>query len=632
MKHFFILYLFVLPFYCFSQTDYSIERIPAELSDDVSAVVRLNETEITLHNYNSMTYSEKRVVTVFNKRALKVLRPYLGYDSFDNVKNYEAVLYDASGKVAKKFKKKDFVDVSASGGNLYTDDRVKYLDFTPTFYPFTLEFSYETKTSSTAHIPNFMPIRFSRVSVEQSRYTLLNEKQIPMQTRHLNLEAYDMTLEEAEDRHYYAVQNLKPLREEAMSPHVKEFLPMVLLIPKKFQLKNTVGDISSWKDFGLWQREKLLKGRDDLPEQTKLEVTNLVAGIKDPKEKAKAIYEYMQEKTRYISVQVGIGGWQPSLASEVDKLNYGDCKGLTNYTYALLKSQGIESYYTIVDSQPDGVDLDEEFVALQGDHVILSVPFEDEMVFLECTSQQAPFNFLGTHTDDRKVLMVTPDGGVMTRTHTYSAEDNKTTLDATVVFGADLKLSGVLNSVSSYLAYDKKYGLERKKSDEIELYYKRNWNHLNNLAVTIVALENNKEAVQFKESLVVETNGYTSKAGNRILMNPNIFSRFKEVPKQRGKRHLPFQIRRGFSYNDTIEITLPEGYTMASMFEPIELKTEFGTYKASVLDLGGSKVLYQRALVLKSGTFPKEKFNNYLAFCKAIVKRDKSKIVLNKKQ
>ncbi len=38
----------------------------------------------------------------------------------------------------------------------------------------------------------------------------------------------------------------------------------------------------------------------------------------------------MQGKTHYISIQVGIGGYQPFLASDVDRLNYGDCKALVN--------------------------------------------------------------------------------------------------------------------------------------------------------------------------------------------------------------------------------------------------------------------------------------------------------------
>jgi transglutaminase-like putative cysteine protease len=46
------------------------------------------------------------------------------------------------------------------------------------------------------------------------------------------------------------------------------------------------------------------------------------------RKKAKKIYQYLQNKTRYISVQIGIGGFQPVTAADVDRLGYGDCKGI----------------------------------------------------------------------------------------------------------------------------------------------------------------------------------------------------------------------------------------------------------------------------------------------------------------
>ena len=58
----------------------------------------------------------------------------------------------------------------------------------------------------------------------------------------------------------------------------------------------------------------------------------------------------MQSRTRYASIQLGIGGYKPAPAMEVSEKGYGDCKGLTNYMSALLKEAGITSYYTWVKS------------------------------------------------------------------------------------------------------------------------------------------------------------------------------------------------------------------------------------------------------------------------------------------
>ena len=119
--------------------------------------------------------------------------------------------------------------------------------------------------------------------------------------------------------------------------------------------------------------DKLLSGTQELPEEVKTEITELTKDASSPIEKAKIVYNYMQNKTRYISIQVGIGGWKPMLAEDVDRLGYGDCKGLSNYTKALLDYVGVTSYYTVVYGGSDIRDIDSDFSSLQGNHAILSI-------------------------------------------------------------------------------------------------------------------------------------------------------------------------------------------------------------------------------------------------------------------
>ncbi|MEM7086811.1 MAG: DUF3857 domain-containing protein [Bacteroidota bacterium] len=628
MKHYISILLLVVTGFSYAQNIYSVDNIPTNLKEGVDAVIREQTTQIVLKDFNDAVITEKEVITAFNRNGLNSIRPAADFDKSSSIKSIDATLYNFQGKVIKKFKKRDFVEVSASGSNLYTDNRMLVLDFTPPAYPFTFEMNVETRRSSTAFLPRWDPSPVYEVSTERSKYEIINEKQIPLTTRKFNLENFNVEVVEDQTKYSYSLKNLPAVEREPLSPHYTEFTPVVKVALQKFQLENKSAYVKTWKEFGLWQNNSLLKGRDALPEQTKSKVAQLVAGIDDPKEKARIIYKYMQDKTRYISVQVGIGGWQPSMAEEVDRLNYGDCKGLTNYTKALLKTQGIESYYTIVSAGSNARDLDEDFVALQGNHVILSVPFEDEMVFLECTSQQLPFNYLGTHTDDRKVLMVTPEGGVMTKTHTYNSETNLTIISATAVFDDDLKLSGTIKGSSSGISYNNKYFLVTEKKEDVVRYYKDMWGHLNSLKVSNVTFDNDTKNVTFKESLNFETEGYISKAGKRILINPNVFNRQSFVPDNDGDRTLPLEIRRGYSQKDEIEIILPAGYVLESIFDPIVIENEFGLYKASVTKGDGHKLVYQRELIIKSGRHPKEKFADYVTFRKNIVKKDKSKMVL----
>ncbi|MEZ4817614.1 MAG: DUF3857 domain-containing protein [Flavobacteriaceae bacterium] len=611
----------------FYAQEYAVKDINPLLSIGVNAVIRQNDTQIWLHDYNSITIEDKTVVTVFNQKVMEDLQFYLLYDSYETVKDYYAIIYNEQGQKVKTFKKKDFMDISATGSSLYSDDRAILLKLTPTFYPFTIEFYYQKHTSSTAFIPAFIPFPYSNMSVEEASYTLHNEKEIPIYSKKVNLEDYSITIEESPQKYHFLAKNIRPILSEELCPSFWEVMPWARFVPEKFQLKGVTTQINNWEQFAAWQRDKLLKGRDQLDESSVLTINNLVAGIEDPKLKTKAIYEYMQNKTRYISVQIGIGGWQPFPAKEVDKLGYGDCKGLTNYTKALLKTQGIDSYYTIVDSGPSGLDIDENFVALQGDHVILSVPFEDELVFLECTSQDLPFNFLGTHTDDRKVLMITPEGGVFKKTHTYTPEINNQTTTVNAVLDADFIVRGQVESKSYGLKYYEIYGIEQQTQKDKELHYKDKLGFHNGLAIDGIQLQNDKDFVCFTEKLNFTSPSYVTKAGDRILFNPNLYSRIVNIPKKNTNRTLPLEIRRGYSYHDEVNLQLPENYTLDSVFEPYKLTTDFGSYTITIA-VSGNALTYRRDLVLHSGRWPKERFNEYVDFIKEIAKRDKSKIVL----
>jgi hypothetical protein len=82
-------------------------------------------------------------------------------------------------------------------------------------------------------------------------------------------------------------------------------------------------------------------------------------------------------------VQVGIGGWKPMLAGDVDRLGYADCKGLSNYTKALLKEIGVESNYAVIYGGRDIKSMDNEFSSVEGNHVVLCIPNDEKYIWLE---------------------------------------------------------------------------------------------------------------------------------------------------------------------------------------------------------------------------------------------------------
>lgn len=625
--------MLLLAFTCFSQKlEYSSFLIPAELKEDANAVVRNSVIEIAIEDVDKMTVSKREVVTVLNKLGISDARIAESYDNDTKITKLSAVIYDAFGNQIKKYKERDFLDVSAvDGGTLYSDSRVKYVDYTPITYPYTLVFESEYKTATTGFIPWWFPVNGYYVSVEKSTYTLKNPKGIAWRKKETHLTDFNIEKNDSETDLTYVLKNQKAFEYENSSLSSRDILPLVKVALNKFYLKGVYGEATNWQEFGKWMHKSLLEGRDVIDDATKFKVLNLVKGITDFEEKAKIVYEFMQNKTRYISVQVGIGGWEPIAARQVDKVGYGDCKGLTNYTKALLDIAGVTSYYTVVYADKKR-NLDKDFSSIQGNHVILNIPNKEKDIWLECTSQTMPFGFLGDFTDDRDVLVVMPEGGVIKRTTTYKNIENFQKTDATVQLKKDGSLTATLKRVSKGLQYDDKQGLVSLTEEDLIKRYKSNvWSYNNNLEVNSVAIENDKDKVVFTEDLSVSIKNYAAINQGEYLFRVNIFNKIGYVPKRYRTRKLPLKISQGYKDIDDLIIKIPDGYSLNNLPETKELSTDFGTYKITFTKVDDTTFKYHKSIVIKEGVYPKEEYKLYRSFRRSIAKYENLRIAITKK-
>ncbi len=587
-------FLVFLSFYCFSQTEdvYIALLAPQDLRSDANAIVRYDYKRIEVNSVDEMVVHTKRIVTVFNKYGIKNSNSIEFYNENTTVKKIEAKIYNSIGEEIKKIKKNDFSDQSAvSGGTLYSDSRVKYYDYTPINYPYTIEFVSEVKHNSTAFIPSWRPINSYFLAIQYSEYEIQNNSGIPLKLKKENGEDYSVA--EISDNHF-RIENSPSVKYEAYGPSLVTFTPNVKPALIKFNMKGIEGVNNNWQDFGQWVYKKLLTGTDHLPQTAIDDVKKLTAGVDDKIERAKLVYKYMQDKTRYISVQIGIGGWKPMLADDVDKLGYGDCKGLTNYTKALLEVVDVKSYYTLVYGDRSIRSLDSDFSSAQGNHAILCIPNEDENIFLECTSQTNPFGFTAGFTDDRDVLLVKPEGGEIVHTKVYGADDSvqvttaSINLDDTGGFVADV------NITTTGFQYNIHEGVENKTEKDKQLHYKEYWDNINNINISDITIENDKEKVVYKETVNLASGNYASKSGNRLIFQPNMFNKVTNIPPRYTERKLEFKIDRSFKDVDEFIIQIPKGLKVEAMTEGKNIETKFGTYKFKLEALEGNKLKYTR--------------------------------------
>ncbi len=613
------------------KNEYPVTIISDSLKENANAIVRLDQTDIIISSQRSMNIKTKRVITVLNKKGLSAINAFEYYDNKRAVKAIEAIVYDDFGNEIKRIKRKDFKDHSASGeSTLFSDNRVVYLDYTPVNYPFTIIFQSEIATSNTAFIPLWYPVSENYVSVEKSILNVSYPDNLGFKKKELNFSKFNIqkTLDTSTQLSY-SVTNILGQKQEDYSPKSVVF-PRVMMSLEIFNLEGQDGIAKNWKEYGKWYADKILEGTMDLSDETKAKIKTLVGNETDPIKKAKIIYKYVQEKSRYVSIQVGIGGWKPMLASDVDRLGYGDCKALSNYTRALLKEVDVPSYNTLVYGDKRKVGLQSDFMFLEVNHMILCVPNKEEYIFLECTSQDAPFGYQANFTDDREVLIIKPEGGEIVRTHNYEDKDNIQSSVGTYTLSENGDFTGEIEIISEGTQYGSKARVEKLQPTDKNDHYKEYWSTINNLKIENVSFSNDKDNVRFTENVAMNALNYGSVSGNKMMFVVNAFNPLTEQVKRVRNRKNPFEIQRGFVDSDEIAVALPKGFSIEFLPKPVELNDKFGEYKAEVIKKDDNTLIYKRRLFVKKGLYSNAEYDNYRLFMEQISRNDNAKIILTK--
>ncbi len=631
-KWLFITLVMWLPFSYAQESAFPIENI--ELSKNANAIINYDNYEIEILRQDKMIIREQKSVTVLNNKADYLSDLTLQYHKGRHIKSVYMEIFDADGRRIKKIKKSDFDDyASVDGFSLYQDNRMLNYHYTPTSYPFTVNFEYVLETNYTAFIPNWLAVEHYDVGVKRSSYTFTYPETFKIQQFEKNLEEFAVEKTEKPGYLHYQASNIKPVKHETLSPNSHEILPYVKLASNRFNLAGVNGTAENWSEFSSWMYSKLLASRNNISPETTSKIREMVKDVSDPTERAKIIYQYVQDKTRYVNVSIGIGGWQPMLVDEVDKLGYGDCKALTFYTKTLMDIAEVPAIYTAVYAGHDKLDINKETVSVQGNHVFLCLPREKDSIWLECTSQKLPFGFINSSTEDRDVLLIKPQGGGIVHTCSNSADDNLQSITTTYTLDENGSISGQTSIKNYGLRYrEHLYTFDGLSPEKLDESFKDFFDHLNNLEFSKIEVYNNRDNMSYDEEIAFTAKKYaTINPDGSMIVTLNALNKLSYVPDREKNRKTDFEIPRAYTYEDSYKIEIPESYQFQDLPEKLVIENPFGSYELSVDKESDHQIKYYRKMIIEKGRFPKDDYKTYRNFRKKIRKHEKLKIIITKK-
>lgn len=617
------------------QAQYRVSEISDELKENANAVVRIDDATFEIQSISKGVFRQRAVITILNAKAKDQAEVVVGYSKLSSVKFIKGYAYDENGKQIYKFKKSDLIDQSSMNGfSVYEDGRIKVLDLKQKAYPYTIEYEYERTTDYLYTIPNWYAVGSQNVSVESSTYRVTGPGYLKPKYKNFNLE--DENFKDSSTggnvNLFWSYKNLQAIDAEPYGPGWTELAPMTYVVPTKFEYAGYKGDMSTWDGMAIWQKQ-LNEGRDELPASTLAEVRKLVAGLETDREKIKAVYEYLQGKTRYVSIQLGIGGMQPFPAIEVDELGYGDCKALSNYTLSMLKAIGIESYYTLIygGKRPPQRKLDPDFTMDVFNHIVLCVPNKGDTVWLECTSQTNPFGYMGEFTGDRDVLLITDEGGKIVHTPVYNEDVNIEDRELIVDLSPEGNATASVKTTYKALKYGYRglnFVVDKGAKDQREWVMENtsfpNFD-LNSYTMTKVN-DPLPEAIITAE---YDVSKYAKVSGKRMFFAVNPLNRVEYLPPKAPDRQTDFIQGEAFTELDSVVFRFPEQFNFEYLPEGVSIESKFGTYTSEIKQEQG-RMYYKRKFVLWKGRYSPDEYQEYTDFMKKVITADALKAVINK--
>lgn len=350
--------------------------------------------------------------------------------------------------------------------------------------------------------------------------------------------------------------------------------------------------------------------------------------LQNNEEKLKLLYEYLQDKTRYINVSIETGGIKPYPASYVVENGYGDCKALSVYYKAMLDAVGIKAYYTLVRAGSKVYTINKNLPCSQFNHAIIYVPLERDTFFIDCTSSY-PFNYTSSFIQNREALII--DG-----INSFFAEIPKSAADEVLT---ERKI--IIDNTGSqdskvtidYSCRGEEYEFLRGISNDlnrknIENYILKHFLPRNCELNSFEILDYERDDIMIHLEIDAASKSLFKSYGNDVFVEIFPFN----IPdfEKPECRSFPVQFITPICNKDSLVYNISGYKNFSQELQNIELETEFGQYSRSV-EAQGDQIIVTKSFKIKAGVINPEKYSDFYTFINKVAENEKNaSIILNR--
>ena len=391
----------------------------------------------------------------------------------------------------------------------------------------------------------------------------------------------------------------------------------------------------SWEDISRWYGD-LARGRMSATPAIQAKLAELAPEGTPALEALRRAHRWVSQEVRYISLSLGMGGYQPRAPGEVLTSLSGDCKDKATLFVAMARALGFEAYPVLIRTAGK-VDLDLPSI-FQFNHMVAAVRLEGAWHLLDLTVPVSPFRELYGGLQGKTGILLTDEGGYQVLDLPKTpAEANRSHIQIAGALQADGTFQGTYTErVTGSLQYRMRSEFARTLNTQQMESLKRTLagrTFPDAQADSIEIFDGRDLEAEPRLWARVTASGVLRAMGGGWILTLRIpryqFRQIVDQLRQDTLRSFPLNAEAVFGLREHVtelRLTLPQGWT-AELPPSVVVDGLFGRYEGSYALENGTLVV-RRSLRGAEGTYPPERVPDLIAWFEGITKDDAEFILL----
>jgi transglutaminase-like putative cysteine protease len=609
------------------------------------AVMLLDETTYTVGADGRATEHVRRVVKILRPQGRDYGYPAVWYDKDSKVLSMHVWSIDPAGH-EYSLKDNEIADVGApgEGGELYSDARAKVADPPGRDPGGIVAYEYEKRERPYLAEANWwFQDELPRVVQTFTLVLPVGYTYTTTWAHHAKVDGADL-----ENHHYRWAMNDVPaidLDEVPMSPgegSLSARMTAHYAGPGLMQPQD-----GTWQGIGEWYAG-LESDRLQVAPDIAAKAAELVAGKTDFYDRAEAVGDFVQQKIRYFTISMGIGGYEPHPAEDIFRGRYGDCKDKAALLSVMLSSVGIHSALLMVDTER-GV-IDPEAPSIVGNHMIGAIEIPNgyespkmhsvvtaksgkRYLIFDPTWELTPFGQLEDNLQGSYGVLM--EGAASQIIGLPVMDPNLNTIRRTASFEltTDGSLKGTVTDLRfGDLAEQRRSVFSSRNGKEQQEYMNRSLGHdftaasLSDLRVVNVDVLNKDLTTTFD----LQATHFASATGPLLMVRPRVLGSY-ELDVDQKSRKVAIDLEQTMQGTDEYDIELPAGYVVDELPDPVKQDFGFASYVSSS-EMHGRVLHYSRTYTVKQVMVPAAKYADVQRLAAVIAADEDSRAILKREK